>query len=86
MSQEEDFETYEDFAQQTMIVEFADPEVDIDKLTPKGKKKQKGKKYCPNDGSKLKIRIDTKPNGNGGYILEGQSWVCEFCSYEEKIS
>ena len=73
------WEGYEDFAGQ-----FSEPDENVDDTSTVTKvKKIKGKRYCPNDNTRLKLDIETK-EVDGRYIYQGESWLCPNCFYREK--
>jgi len=100
MQQEPDWETYEDFKNQLPIVEFAEPEDDIDSLKPVTTKKRRGKKYCLKCGGEMKIAyyfnaielVKEEPARPGAFLeikypsyKVKKVYKCPVCGLEEEI-
>lgn len=79
------WETYEDFASQIPMVEFSDPEVDIDSLKEIKSKKKKGKKLC-SCGEIMKIETVIEKQVNENTLKIKTLWKCTVCGAEENIA
>ena len=102
MRSEVDFETYEDFKKQAQLplVEFAEPEENIDNLKTVVSKKRKGKKYCKNCNIPLKMLYlfnkveplaleEFEPDKmifvNDVKVKVKKLWKCTNCNFTEEV-